>query len=88
MSHPDYVTRYVLTAIGYRDGLRELVDPMQGRFTYATREEAQVQLNARLLANPPGRIRAIWGIGDDAKVRECECYADSFDPIGRYFDER
>ena len=47
MSHPDYVTRYVLTAIGYRDGLRELVDPMQGRFTYATREDAQVQPHAR-----------------------------------------
>lgn len=77
-----YVKRYVATAIRSR-GMRELIDPAQGRFTFASREDAQARIDAILSANPPDRVAQL--IGTALEVRECECYPVHFDPVGRYF---
>lgn len=88
MKRPETVTRYVVTYVDARVGLRTLANAMQGRFTYATREEAQAVLDALLSANSAERVAEIWGKGsaETFEVRSCECYAGHFDPVGCYFE--
>ena len=83
MNQP-YVTRYVVTCLG-RDGVRQLADPMQGRWTYATREEAQARIEALVANNHPERITGT--MGTKLEVRECDCYPGHFDPVGIYFED-
>lgn len=71
-----YVTRFVITQS--KDGQRVLADPQQGRFTYATADEAQERLDAMLSNNSQERLREVFGL--PLEVRPCKCYAGHFDP--------
>lgn len=77
------VVRYVITHVG-RHGLRTLAEPQQGRFTYATHEEAQKHLDAMLAANSSEYLQTLFGF--PLEVRACKCWAGHFDPVGIYFD--
>ena len=86
MPKPRTVTRYVATVVN-KDGTRTLMSPAQGRFTYATAEEAQEWLDAIMSNNAPDRIASIWGAHDlKPEVLPCECWAGHFDPVSIYFD--
>ena len=82
----DSVTRYVVTHVN-REGLRTLSLGCQGRWTYATREEAQAQLDAMLANNERSALEGLYGNVSQIEVRPCECWPDHFDPKGIYFDE-
>jgi predicted aminopeptidase len=77
------ITRYVVTHVG-RDGLRTLASAAQGRYTYATYDEAQAHLDALLEHNSPERLREVYGL--PLEVRACNCWPVHFDPMGVYFD--
>jgi hypothetical protein len=80
------VTRFVITHIGTR-GMRRLTDPKQGRYTYATREEAEGRMNA-ILSNVTNDIAGVFGeqaVGS-FQVRPVSCYPKHFDPMTCYFD--
>ena len=77
------VIRWVVTA--QRPGeSRRLAAAMQGRHTYATREEAQDVLYSIVENNRPGLLEEVGLV--NLEVRECECYPGHFDPIGCWFD--
>jgi hypothetical protein len=80
--------RYVLSRID-KDGLRVMVYAQQGRHTYATKEEAQVLLDAFLKNNTQERLIEVFGehtIGT-FEVSAIECYPGHFDPIGCYINK-
>lgn len=81
MSMEPGVVRYVVTYVN-PEGMRELWDAMQGRYTYSTREEAQARIDAVQKNNAP-HILAKFG---PLEVRPVECYPVHFDPKTRYFD--
>ena len=60
----------------------------QGRYTYATPEEAQAWIDAVYTNgnNSPETLRSIWGENPRGAVRPCTCWAGHFDPLGIYFD--
>lgn len=82
------VTRYVVTHFG-RDGLRVLSFPAQGRYTFATRAEAEAAMAALLDVEHNGNdLASVYGpqaVGS-FEVRTCECWPGHFDPKGIYFD--
>lgn len=80
------VTRFVVTYVDQRTGLRTLASACQGRYTYATAEEAGAYMLAMLSNNGPERIANIWGPDPRFEVRPCACYPGHFDPVGIYFD--
>ena len=82
---PDSVTRYVVTHIG-RNGLRTLTFGAQGRWTFATQEEAQARLDVLLSSNRGGKLTEVFGVSA-FEVRPCACWPGHFDPKGIYFDE-
>jgi hypothetical protein len=71
--------RWVLTH--RTGGPRTLVSPAQGRYTYATREEAQKKLDAIKEG-----VETTLGLRE-LEVREVECYPIHFDPKTRWFDD-
>jgi len=73
------IIRYVLTHVN-KDGMRTLVDPMQGRYTYATKDEAQKRLDA---FKP--QLESTLGY-HDLEVRPVEVYPVHFDPKTCWFD--
>jgi hypothetical protein len=77
------VTRYVVTHIN-KDGMRTLAQPCQGRYTYATTEEAQSVLDAMMQNNSLDTLKQFYGL--PLEVRACECYAGHFDPVRVWFD--
>ena len=78
-----YVNRYVVT-IPCKDGVgRTLMRPAQGRFTYATPEEAQAWIDGYLANNSQAVIDEV---GRDVQVRPCKCYPEHFDPMEVWFD--
>jgi hypothetical protein len=82
------IIRYVLTYVNDR-GVRTLLDPAQGRFTYARCEEAEAFLREFLSANTPERLQGVFGkdcVGTFA-VRPVECWPQHFDPKTCWFDE-
>jgi hypothetical protein len=81
----DTVTRYVPTFVG-KDGLRTLMQPAQGRNTYATAFEAQTWIEEVLKNTSQDTIRQLYGESPDFEVRACQCHAGHFDPVGVYFD--
>jgi hypothetical protein len=81
----DTVTRYVPTYVN-AEGMRTLMLPMQGRYTYDAPELAQRWIDAIRLRNTPDRIAQIWGGADTFEVRPVECYPVHFDPTTCYFD--
>lgn len=82
----DSVIRYVLTNV-HSNGMRTLLDPQQGRYTYATQAEAEIAL-CQLLEN--NDEKSVWEFYGDPKliqVRSCECWTEHFDPKGIWFDD-
>lgn len=82
---PETVIRYVPTYMN-RDGMRTLMLPAQGRYTYATPAEAQGWIDAIHQRNSASRLEEIWNVNPQFEVRPCECWAGHFDPVGIYFD--
>ena len=81
----DSVTRYVVTHVGTK-GMRTLTLGMQGRFTYATPEEAEEMQNA-ILHGANNDIPGVYGqqaVGT-FEVRPVPCYPGHFDPKTRWF---
>lgn len=78
------VTRYVVTHVTLSG--RMLLDPMQGRYTYATEAEAQDRINGLIEDNSPSRWRSIGVDETTLAVRACECWPGHFDPKSLYFD--
>lgn len=76
-------TRYVVTQLG-KHGLRTLAHAAQGRYTYATPEEAQAWIDAAIAANGIERLADLYGL--PIEVRACECWPGHFDPKGVYFE--
>lgn len=83
----DTVTRYVATYIA-KDGMRTLMQAMQGRNTYATPEQAQARIDAIYTNgnNSASMLASIWGENPQCEVRPVECYPGHYDPITCYFD--
>lgn len=81
------VVRYVLTYINSH-GMRTLMQPAQGRNTFATAAEAQARLDAIMGSgvNSAETLRSIWGENPQCEVRACDCWPGHFDPMGVYFD--
>jgi hypothetical protein len=77
------VTRYVATHAGH-DGLRTLATAAQGRYTYATPEEAQAWIDAAMKNNSRDVLESVYVL--PLEVRACECWPGHFDPKGIYFD--
>lgn len=84
MPKHDTVTRYVATHIGRVNGMRTLAQPMQGRFTYATAEQAQAWIDAVMAGNNGDKLEQVFGL--PLEVRACECWAGHHDPVGCWFD--
>ena len=82
----EHVTRYVVTHL--RAGFRCHFDPRQGRYTYATREEAQRRIDAFLAepSNTPDRWRSIGVDETTLAVSACECWPGHFDPKYLHLD--
>jgi len=79
------VIRYVLSRID-KDGLRVMVYAQQGRYTYATKDEAKILLKLFLENNTQERLIEVFGrqaVGT-FEVSAIECYPGHFDPIGCY----
>lgn len=85
MTDAKTVTRYVATYVN-KDGMRTLMCGAQGRYTYATAEEAQAWLDAVTGNESAFRIAQIWGDNPRFEVRPCECWTGHFDPVGVWFD--
>lgn len=81
------VTRYVVTHIGTK-GMRMLTLGQQGRYTYATSEEAEEVMDAILNGENNNDIPGVYGeqsLGT-FEVRPVPCYPGHFDPKTRWFD--
>ncbi len=81
------VTRYVPTYVN-KDGMRTLMRPAQGRFTFGTVTEAQGWIVAVTTVNTPDTLRQVWGDNPRFEVRPCECWPGHFDPKGVYFNSK
>lgn len=79
------IIRYVITHLCSGIEGRQLAEPMQGRFTYATQEEAQQRLDAIVSGTNAQALETLFNM--PLAVRPCECYPRHFDPIGRYFPD-
>lgn len=79
------VIRYAGTYVN-KKGMRTLMQPAQGRFTYETVVEAQAWVDAVTTNNSADRIREVWGDNPRFEVRPCKCWPGHFDPIGVWFD--
>lgn len=73
--------RWVVTHVG-KDGMRTMCFPHQGRYTMATREEAQAWIDA-CMKNTPDTAASVYGL--PLEPRETECWPDSYDPKQVYF---
>lgn len=81
------VRRYTVTHVNPQ-GMRRLSFSMQGRYTWATPEEAEEQLRLLLDFNSVDRLVSAYGpqaIGT-FEVRPVSCYPGHFDPLGMWFD--
>lgn len=86
--HYKTVSRFVITMKTPEYG-RQLFDPMQGRYTYATAAEAQTRLDAIRENTPRDTLVQVTGsesAADSLQVWPCECYEGHHDPVRRYFE--
>lgn len=79
------VTRFVATYVN-KDGMRTLIAPAQGRYTYELAVQAQAWIDSITANNSPDRIREIWGDNPRFEVRPCLCWPGHFDPKNVWFD--
>lgn len=84
----NHVMRWVITKVN-KDGDRVLADPAQGRFTYATQQEAQARLDAITSSpnNSADTLRDVFGDVSTLAVRCVPCHPRHFDPIGIYAND-
>ena len=69
-------------------GTMVLAFAAQGRDTYATREEAESDLESVRNENSPNRIREVMGCDPSAlAVLPVKCWTGHFDPVGIYADD-
>jgi hypothetical protein len=81
----EHVIRYVITYVN-KDGQRTLAHYAQGRFTYATADEAEKLMAAVTGNNSASTIRQLYGDNPRFEVRPCPCYPGHFDPQTCWFD--
>ena len=85
------VRRYVPTYLQAPDAagvrLRALMLAAHGDDTFDTAEAAQQMLMGILTQNAASTVRSVWGADPQFAVRSCECWENSHDPCGVYFDE-
>lgn len=80
------VIRYIIThRCNNGFGGRQLAETMQGRYTYATLQEAQEHIDNMMANNSMDILNSLFNL--PLKAMPCECYAGHFDPVGRYFPE-
>jgi hypothetical protein len=82
------VIRYVISHIN-KDGMRVMTYTCQGRYTKATRKEAEQDLKDFLTNNTKECFSGVYGsqsIGT-FKVSAIECYPKHFDPQGCYINK-
>ena len=89
MFTPDFphVLRYVITHMGPQ-GQRRMTAHRQGRYTYATEEEAKIALQNFCKNNYDSTLIQVFGktaLGT-FEVRPCPCYPGHFDPICETFE--
>jgi hypothetical protein len=81
-----FEVRHVVT---HRDGQgnRVLTSAVQGRFTYETEDDAQVQVDAIGEHNSIGRLESVFGPGvAEFQVRAVAVYPGHHDPLSAFFD--
>lgn len=80
--------RYMVTCIR-KQGLRQIIDSQQGRNTFATVEEAQIDLANVLKNNSVETLISVYGpqCMGTFKVSPIECWPGHNDPKGIYTDE-
>lgn len=84
--HGKTVIRFVITHVSDSNRLRTLTLGQQGRFTHATKDDAERRLAA--LRRPGGLARVLSPTEfQSLAVRMCECWDGHFDPCGIYFDD-
>jgi hypothetical protein len=76
-----FVTRYVVTHIG-QYGMRTLAEGAQGRWTYATLDEAQRHIDDMMSNNSMDTLKSLFGL--PLQAMPCKCWPGHFDPIGIY----
>ncbi len=79
--------RWVITHIGVH-GLLRMTDPAQGRYTYATEDEAERRMRA-ILSNVTNDAAGVFGeqsVGT-FEVRRVECWPGHHDPKSFYVEE-
>lgn len=79
------VRRWVVTHCN-QNGIRVLTFACQGRYTYATKADAQVEIAALLEHNSSDRLSEVYGCNcrQTLSPREVECWKGHHDPIGIY----
>jgi hypothetical protein len=79
------VMRFAATWVN-AEGMRTLMCPAQGRFTYPTPGEAQYWIDAVTTRNSTKKIAQIWSADPRFEVRPVWCWPGHHDPVGVYFD--
>ena len=77
-----YVKRWVITH-NDKDGNEVILPPVQGRFTYPTRELAQTMMDAIMRNNSKLRLEDVYGL--PLRLREVDCYRVHHDPVRAVF---
>lgn len=83
-----FVWRWVVTHIG-RDGTRRMTDDLQGRYTRATKEEAEERARDIVASNRDGVVVDVFGPQAEGtfEARKVHCYPGHFDPMSAFFEE-
>ena len=86
-NQPEYVNRWVMTHVN-RSGMRQLSEPMQGRYTFRTQEVVQARIEQMIDNTSEKTLRQTYGEQalDTFEPREVKCYAGHHDPTTMWFD--
>ena len=68
-------------------GMRTMVGTRQGRYTFATREDAAQALRNTLAANTPADFLRYGEDSATFRVDEIACHAGHFDPVSAWVEE-
>lgn len=86
MRDEQQVIRFVITHHDAKTGLRTIIGPVQGRYTYATREEAERWIADAIKNNGPERLNEFYGF--PLRAVPCPCWPGHFDPKTVYPEEQ
>ena len=79
----NYVYRWIISRVD-KHGARVLAEPAQGRYTYASREDAARILAAWKRNTSDETMQSVFGDVSQMQVNCVRCYPGHFDPIGIY----